>query len=207
MPRRGGRARHISVIEENFVDRVFVEWAGAMGAQTIRRDVLLARILLKETEMPRLTLLITALTIGVIAYAGQAKAAACIDGTADVPKEFGASDYVIKGKVIAIDRDKRIKFEYQGKEYSDLVDRVAVRVERNYKRPSNSVIYFDNTQDSASFPVSIGKRYILFLQRNSPADELHVGSCGSSSELRGSGWKALAQVKDLSHGERRRLGR
>lgn len=157
--------------------------------------------------MPRHILLGAAFMIGVLAYSGHARASACIDGRTDITKEFDESIYVIKGKVIEIDRDKRIKFEYQGKEYSDLVDRVTVKVEKNFKNQSNSVISFDNTQDSARFPVTVGKSYVLFFRRNSPADELYVDSCGPSTELLGPGWKVLAQVKDISLRVRREVDR
>ena len=152
--------------------------------------------------MTKLATTICAVALAV--SAGQANAAACMDGKIDLAAEFASSDYVAKGKVVGIDHDQRVTYDYKGKTYSDLVDRVAIRVQENFKRPSNSVIYFDNTQDSASFPVEIGKSYLFFLARSSPADPLHVDSCGSSTELRGSGLITLSRIKRLSADEVRR---
>ena len=146
----------------------------------------------------------TIFAAALVVSPGQAKAAACMDGKVDFASEFASSDYVVKGKVVGIDHDQRVTYHYKGKSYSDLVDRVAIRVQKTFKRLSNAVIYFDNTQDSASFPVEIGKSYLFFLVRSSPADPLHVDICGSSTELRGPGLTTLSRIKWLSVDEVRR---
>lgn len=107
----------------------------------------------------------------------------CINGTPSWEEEYQKVDYVIEGKVVSIKKDIPVSYIYKGETYEDLEDEVSIYVGKSFKRPSNPIIKFRNSQDSAALPVIKGRRYLLFLFRDRPGGELKVDTCGSSGEV------------------------
>ena len=134
---------------------------------------------------------IKAFPILLLVAASPALHAACLLGDYSVSSEFGRSESVVTGIVMAA----RVVQNAQHS-WPELGIAYTVQVERTYRgKPAKKLVVFSEN-NSGRFPMELGVGYVLFLYK--AGSHLEADYCGNSGQVAHK-QKVLATLATMSH--------
>jgi hypothetical protein len=134
---------------------------------------------------------------GLLMGSTTANAAFCADGHPSVRAEYAASAFVVEAKVSGIEHDLG---NAPDKDYSDLHDRITLRVIKSFKG-SGRFVFFNSTHDSARIPVDVGDEVLMFVRKERNGQN-YVDTCGSSDLASRVDKRIFRELEELALGRR-----
>lgn len=142
--------------------------------------------------------ILACLILLAVGSAQPALAASCINGHPTVEQEFRSARYVVVGTTTTIKKNVPVRLSYQNGFYNSRVMIQTVTIHKQYRGPMRRTITYKDEYSSSQFPMTLGKKYVLFYRKRGD-DELYIDVCGNSQEIKSFNsqiLRKLAKIRD-----------